>query len=97
MSPSVTTLWTVAPRPEPSTARTVDSATDRRLPTLSTGSPGHSSAISDSLRVGRPRRVTRILTRSRALRDCHASAGTGSPPRDTRNPPSVWIDGEGST
>ena len=51
---------------------------------------GQSASIRTSRGVGRPRRATRILRRSRALRDCHAASGTGSPPRSTRKRPSAW-------
>ena len=43
-----------------------------------------------------PRRAARILRRSRAFFDFHASGGIGSPCRRTRKPPSVWsVSGAG--
>jgi hypothetical protein len=76
--------------------RAVESATESRFPTRFAGSLGHSKEISTSRFTGRPRLVTRILTRSRAFFDCQAVTGTGSPRRNTRNPPRVWMNNPGS-
>ena len=51
---------------------------------------GHNASISCSRATGRPRRAARILRRSRAFFDFHASGGIGWPCRRTRKPPSVW-------
>ena len=53
-------------------------------------SSGQSASIAWSRATGCPRRAARIFSRSRAFFDFHASAGTGSPWRRTRKPPSVW-------
>ena len=72
------------------------SATERRLPVLPGSSSGHRASISSSRATGRPRRAARILRRSRAFFDFHASGGMGLPCRRTRKPPSVWsVSGAG--
>ena len=58
----------------------------RRATAARTGSRGSS---------GRPRRATRILSRSRAFFDCQAVGGIGSPSRSTRNRPSAPISSAG--
>ena len=88
---SAPTKWSWSRRlPGSRTPRTVLRRTDRRFPSGPGLWPGQSASISASRGVGRPRRATRILSRSRALRDCHAPSGTGSPERSTRNRPSDW-------
>ena len=67
------------------------SATDSRLPSGSGSSSGQSSSKNVSRVVARPRRATRIFSRSRAFFDCHAVVGTGSPSRTSRKRPRDWI------
>ena len=60
-----------------STDRSVETATESRLPDRPGSTSGQSSSHSTARGTGAPRRAMRIFSRSRALRDCQARSGIG--------------------